>query len=727
MNGKNGLTGVYGMPDIDNAGSSDEENTSIAGSWYVKLVKRVNKMFPSNPRALELKKTKLKSQYENAVIEEKMKENELRNIEFNLDTESKSYKKAYKEWSKAEKKRRSLNKAYNHPDFKEAISFIGLDVEYYQVSKLATLTMILFFIVGFIGGIIYPVIYLSIAPSTPQANQYTAMLLMYGPILFFVMILTGMVLSYFFLIYPNYLSKRLRIWLLGKTPEAVNYMAMSMALTPSLDRAISFASENLDEPMASAFKKVLWNVYTRNYSTIEESFIAFAYEWGSWNEELKRSFYTIRMSIMERTHEGVLRNLEKAKDIILQGTKRRIEDFASTLSTPTTILFALGVLLPMIIGSMLPMISLIGSGMNLFGGVNSSSSTGSATLSSTAPSGSSNAIPIIIVMDVIFPLVAFLYGYTILGRRPGTRQISEIPSPYTKKQRILILSESIVIGVLISLLAIPMAMGIFGNTGSIFYSAPIVMGISAIISIYFWKTTDYQYKKRKEMLKMEEEFPDALFQIGSRMMEGLSIENSLIKTSESMKGTVIGDLFNKIIFTMKISGKPIDNALFGVGGVLVNFPSKMIKVSMQTVVKLTTKEHIVAGKTIVEISTYLRDLKSIDSDIKHDLSGVVGMMKGTATFFAPLILGITASLYVLLAQVIGGITHGSGVMPVGVFMMILGVYLVLMVMIIGYYVIGLEFGEVWIERKRFIAATLPIAILLFLISAIAGQIAIGTI
>ncbi|MGC8656258.1 MAG: type II secretion system F family protein [Thermoplasmata archaeon] len=697
------------------------ETEPIAGKWYVKLVKTVDRIVPTSPHALELKEAKMKKLYENALNDVHIKENELRNVELNYEESSKIYKKTYSAWKKALNKKNVIEKAYKHPDLVEATSFIGMDIDYYQITKAAIFMMIM-------GLVIVSLIFM---PIIMLESDYASTLVPMTTMGYLAMLLIIMMLSYFLIIYPVYLAKRLRVYMMGRAPELVNFLAMSMALVPSLDRAISFAAENIDEPLSSRMKKILWDVYSRTYSSIEESFISFAFETGRWSDDLKRSLYTIRMSTLESTQEGVLRNLEKAKDIVLIGTKRRIEEFAASLSTPTTMLFALGVLLPMIIGSMLPMITLFGSGSNLF---NVSAATSSPTTTSfsspqaTTSSGGtlSNLIMIVVVMDVIFPLIAFVYGYYILGKRPGTQLLSEIPPPYKKEQQIGFLIMSIAIGALIALVALPLSLGYAGSLGVTFSSLPVLAGVSATISYYIWLTSNYQYKKRQEMLKVEEEFPDALFQVGSRMLEGMSIENALMKTSESMQGTNIGDLFNKIVFTLQVSGKPIEEALFGDGGLLENYPSKTIKVTMKTVIKLISKENIMAGKTIIEIANYLRDLKKVDSDINKELSGVVGMMRGTAAFFAPLILGITASLYVLLSKVISGISSAS-LIPVGQFTMVLGIYLILLVLVIGYYVEGVEFGEVWIERKMFIATTLPIAISLFIIAAVAGQLTLGSI
>jgi len=52
--------------------------------------------------------------------------------------------------------------------------------------------------------------------------------------------------------YPKRLAERRKVQSLGRMPEAVNYMVMSMRNSPSLDRAVTFAADNTDEPLAEA-------------------------------------------------------------------------------------------------------------------------------------------------------------------------------------------------------------------------------------------------------------------------------------------------------------------------------------------------------------------------------------------------------------------------------------------------------------------------------------------
>jgi len=231
---------------------------------------------------------------------------------------------------------------------------------------------------------------------------------------------------YFLATYPTRRANRIKSKNFGRMPEAVSYMSISMRLNPSLNKAVEFASDNVDEPLSGDLKQVIWNVYMKKFSSIEESYLDFAYKWGEWNEDFKRSLYAIRSSVLETTQSGVKRVLDSANRIILEGTINQVEGYLNSLSGPTMVLFALGVLLPIFIATLLP---IMGLGMDY--------------------------LPLVVLlMDVVFPMVTLLFAMSVLEKRPGTMLPPDIPSPLTKGARRGILFFCILLGVALILVGI---------------------------------------------------------------------------------------------------------------------------------------------------------------------------------------------------------------------------------------------------------------------------------
>ncbi len=514
--------------------------------------------------------------------------------------------------------------------------------------------------------------------------------------------------------YPKNYAKRLRIQSLGTMPEAINYLVMSMHLNPSLDRAVDFAANNVSEPMSSNLKKMLWDVYMREHDSIEDAFVAFAYDWGEWNEDFKRSMYAIRSAVLERTSEGVHRTLGKANEMMLDGTKRQIESFAASLAGPTMTLFALGVLLPITLSAILP-IAQVGMDYLFF---------------------------IVLILDVLFPLSTAAYAYRILGMRPGTSVPPEVESPLTEfeKSSILIVSVLMVAGfVVLGYFTFTTAMALhaahqgYGSIFALLGSMPFMWAITFPLSLYFYMTSRDQKKVRDMTLQMEREFPDALFQLGSRIAERKPIEFALRKVGQSMKGTMIAWTFRKISYSLQVTRSTLKNVLFGPEGILAQAPSTTIKASMRTVMDAVRKDPVTAGQTIIGISNYLRDLKNVEHEIRIKLGQTIDMMQSTATFFAPMIMGIVSAIYILLSRYLsgvdlwGGTAQASSVSPIpgDVFSLIIEIYLILTIVVIVYFCAGIRYGEDNVARKYMLSKVLPVATIIYSVSAVVAKIYIG--
>jgi hypothetical protein len=302
---------------------------------YLKWSRKVNKLFLSSPKKREGIEAKRKQIYEASEAKYNKAMMGFREIEYKFSDNHPSYKKAERKLRSAEKAHEKSERIYRQENLNSALDFLGWDMSFHEIVAFSGFCAVLSLILGF--AVVVPV-FILLDMSLMDAGLFLIPGLLATPLVAYAFVAS----------YPEILARRVKTKSLGRSPEAVNYLVMSMRLSPSISKAVAFAADSADEPIASGLKKVLWNIYMRKYDNVEESFLAFAYEWGEINEDFKRSLYAIRSSTLERSDEGRERVLEKASEIILEGTKRRIESFTSSLHTPTTVLFALGILLPMI-------------------------------------------------------------------------------------------------------------------------------------------------------------------------------------------------------------------------------------------------------------------------------------------------------------------------------------------------------------------------------------------
>lgn len=680
------------------------------GLWYEHLCKSTSRTFGGGSQT-EKRIANLTSQYDDVRNKLRLKEDELAKLEMQGGRRGREYHKMEGEVMRLKRKADKLEQLSKGTAIKREIYFSGLDVTPDDIRVTANAWALITFILLFA---VFIYLYIINAIQFPYID-----FLLIGVI--FVPLIIYVYLSN----YITNLGNRLRIQTLGRAPEAVHYMVMSMRLTPALDKAVKFASDNVGEPLASSLKKVLWDVSTRAHSSIEDSFMAFAEEWGNWNDDFKRSMYSIRMATHEKTEDGLAKNLEKALDTILNGTRRKIEEFATSLQTPTTVLFGLGILLPMIIGAMLPLLMLSNAtnllSSNPLGGAGGvSSGTGPFGTSANLSTGEALAINIglIVLMDVMFPLIAYAYSSQILGQRPGTLKPPAAPEVEEFSKGFLAVI-SVAVGVAVSSLAFPIAIGAFGGFLQPLYELFPIFGIACGLSVYFYLGTVARVRARRSLQQLEAEFPDALYQVGSRMVEGLSLEQALERTADAMTGSQTSVLFRKILHGMRVSGRTANEVIFGsqeTPGVMAAYPSHMVEMSMKELLEAVTKGAEAVGRTIVPTAQYLRELRQVDDTIRTSLKSTVSMMTGTAIAFAPLVMGMTGALYILLT----GVFQAGLPVSIPVFFSVMGVYLLEIVIVITYFSVGVEQGGDETTFQSNLGFSLVIAAAVFVAAAILG-------
>lgn len=679
--------------------------TSEYGKTYLSLCYKVNKLVSKDNEKIEKKNEHEKKKLMDIDSQLKSARKDLNWMMIKHGTDHKGYKKEKRRYYQKRKKLITEMDKIKQEEFHNAVKFLGWELEIHEVLLFAGF-------VAFMGLMGIGMIFTILTILGLSIND----LLMFTPAL----ILTPLVLYVLTANYPEMLCKRVKVKAIGKAPECISYMVMSMSLNPALDHAVKFTSKYTDEPLATGFRGMIWDVMMRKFNSIEEALVHFAMSWGEWNEDLRQALYIIRSSTLESSKYKIEENLNKAYDVILTGTKSTMEDFASTLSGPTMILFALGVILPLVIGALLPLVSLQLPTAGEIGTATISEINGGEDLSPAL------SVPVmVLIMNVAFPTTAILYSWHILGKRPGTSTAPQVENKLTLKDKNLLLIISIVGGIFISLLAIPPF-----SKYSIFPSEsilPILLGITFAISFYLISLTKAQKKRKDELTLMENEFHNALFQLGNRIAEGKPVEKALEDVAEGLKGSRIDELFEDIRYRLKLTNLPLLTILYDKkNGVLKDYPSRTIRASMLTVVEATQKDNITAGRIITHISSYLRDLKKIENEIKNTLSPAVGMMKSTSLFFAPIVMGVTTGLYNLLYDQFRSLPGSSVAMiSPSIFTAILGVFLFFMTIIMIYFSVGILDGDDPIELKYSIGVGLPVSMVIFTMVSLLSQAFVG--
>ncbi len=561
---------------------------------------------------------------------------------------------------------------------------------------------------------------------------------------------------------PKFMADSWRIKASSQMVQSIFYLVTYMRHTSNLERAIEFASDHLNPPLSLDFRKILWDVETQKYSNIRDSADTYLESWKEWNKEFVESFHLVESSLFETSEERRQTLLDKALDVILNGTYENMLHYAHSLQSPITMLHMLGVILPILGLVILPLVVSF-----MSGGEGSDPFT--------------TAIYIAVLYNVTLPISVFYLGKTILSKRPagsGVADISNEPGVKRYKNVNIPLSKSFVISVnpLYFSIVLFLVLGIIGfsplvmhalnfpdfsfdtdgkykmldyvcpklscepgemlgpyGMGASLLSLVVIAGLGCSAGLFFALRSKNVIKIRERTRALEDEFSSALFQLGNRLGDGIPAEIAFAKVAENMKGTTSGDFFNLAERNMTRLGMGIEQSLFDPKiGAITNFPSKIIESSMKVLVESIKKGPRIAAQALLSMSRYIQEMHRVEERLKDLMAEVISSMKSQVKFLTPaiagIVIGITSMISTILTQLSAQLTafantgEGAGgwsdmleIFGIGIptfhFQIIVGIYIVQIAYILTVLSNGIEngsdkLGERYELGKNLISSTL---------------------
>lgn len=583
-------------------------------------------------------------------------------------------------------------------------------------------------------------------------------------LLLLLIIISGFALTKPLTNIPEQIATRWRLKSSNQMVMCILYIVMYMRHTSNMEHAIKFAGEHIGNPLALDMRKVFWDVEIGKYSTIKESLDEYLTQWRKHNLEFVESFHLIESSLYEPNENRRIERLEKALQVILEGTYERMIHFAHDVRSPITFLHMIGIILPILGLIILPL-------MGTFLGV--------------------RWWHLAIVYNLTLPLVVYYLGQNILQKRPmgyGERNIiEEIPNyeKYTKAEMLgaeisaaapaaMILSIFLLIGTLpITLhLANPAwdmqlgeslgnfldyrnEEGVTCNIGENCYGpfgiGALFMGIFAVMGIALALATYHKIKTRKLIIirertrELEKEFAGSLFQLGNRIGEGIPTEIAIGKVGENMKGTPTGEFFSIASINIAEMGMNVKEAIFhSKRGAILSYPSTLIESSMKVLVESSRKGPQVVSKCLISISVYLDRVHQVSERLKDLLAEITTSMKSQISFITPMISGVVVGIGSMITSIIGTLstqleplnrgelsTEGMGIntknlidlfptdklMPPYYFQLVVGIYVIELTIILTYLANAIENGDDPLTEKNKLGKNLQTSVLFYCVLA----------
>ncbi|MCD6576232.1 MAG: hypothetical protein J7K73_03670 [Nanoarchaeota archaeon] len=542
--------------------------------------------------------------------------------------------------------------------------------------------------------------------------------------------------------YPQHLVEVRRVKSSTEIILAVLYMVIYMKNISNLEEAVRFAADNLEGPLALDFKKMLWDVSSKKYASIKEAFDDYLVQWKKYNPPFVDSIYLIETSLVQKNEERRIKLLDQALKRILDGTYEMMVHYVNGLRTPISAVFMLGITLPIMGLVMLPII-------------------GAFLANIITPSS------LFVFYDLLLPLVVVIMILQILSSRPAAfPQINLENHPlvppkgyfyfFGKPVRIII--PTILVFIVLNipfLMYLIMPRSPVPNEMDVIFSLFFVLALAFSIVTYAKLSTDIKVKLRKEIKGVESDFAYAVFQIANRLEEGVPAEIAMLKTAIVMKKSHVAKFIGVIANNMSKLGMDLKAAIFDkrVGAVNM-YPSSLIRSVMRIFVESTKESEKVAAASLTHIAQYLQSVHRIEEKIKDVLSETLSTLKFQASFIAPIISGIIVGLTAMILSIlavlgekissIGSASAGAGVpaslggamsfgffemsntIPLAMFQIIVGIYLVEIVIISAVLASKIEFGDDSIQELYTIKKLLMYAVIIYFFVAAGVTVAFGS-
>lgn len=432
---------------------------------------------------------------------------------------------------------------------------------------------------------------------------------------------------------------------LGSAPTLVSRAVLRARIEPTAEGAASFAAEadgRLGDRLAEQVR--------RARGTPRSGLTTFAAAWSDGFPGLHRAL-TLVASAADAPADERDRSLDRAMDAVLDGTRERATDAADALHGPATAVYAFGVLLPLALVGVLP-------------------AAGAAGFETTLP-------VVVVAYDLALPAALVCASGWLLARRPLAFPPAGVDPGHRPDSRwppvaaglAMALGSANLVRVVLPPWTVPLAAVGFG-TGAL-----LLVWCRPIVAL------------RERAADLDAALPDALYLVGRRVADGISVERAIADAASELDG-VAGEVFGAAARRQKQLRVDVETAFVGEYGALDGVPSQRAE-SAAGLLGVAATAGPPAGRALVETADHLDSLRRVEAEARRDLGRVTATLGNTAAFFGPLVGGAT----VALAERVG--TTGSlrtGGPPVAELGLAVGAYVLLLAVILTTLSVGLTRG-----------------------------------
>ncbi|MDR0334523.1 MAG: hypothetical protein LBH69_01385 [Methanomassiliicoccaceae archaeon] len=452
--------------------------------------------------------------------------------------------------------------------------------------------------------------------------------------------------------------------IMNEAPTAIGMMRLMTDRGASLDSVVRAVAKNGPPHIARMFSRVVWDVDTKASPDIRDSLNAMLCDLPDALTPFKRAMYLIVSASDSKDAHERTRITKDADDTMLEGLKQMGESYSSKLNAPCMAIFGLGVMVPMILVSILPMLSV--------GGQFSSAALDPLVIA---------ALTLIVIPAVVGAVIMM-----IASKNPFYVRSEEKFDPKLILPAAVCVPIFVLVHILTNDLAAAMALSAIAAGFSLFAVLHPKMGAE------------------RKKVRTESIMGDVLFDLGNRLLSGENFEKALVSSFRERKDC--GHLAASLEGCISVSRGDTEWAIYSA----MSPYSKKMADMYADIHTASLKDLRDAGRLAVSMGHQLQDQNSTVNGIRNKLRSMLDMMTGTSAVFAPLILGISVSMLAPLMDLAGG-SGMSFTTP------ILMMYLIELAALISLLTTQLRCKGGLLTTLYSFSMMMPIALIVFLVSS----------
>ncbi|MGA1872510.1 MAG: hypothetical protein ACMUHY_02465 [Thermoplasmatota archaeon] len=431
----------------------------------------------------------------------------------------------------------------------------------------------------------------------------------------------------------------------GRMHDVVRRISAFLEINPSLPAAVKLTRTSLPQSEQSILGELVWSPFASGRS-FDVVYGDFCERWSARSPVIGRALKSLGNVERESTEMEVVISARALVARLSEESKALMEGYSRSLSGPATALFGIGVLLPILLATMIPVAGVSGR----------------------------TAVMIGFVLWIVLPAGILHMGSSLVLKRPclGEGIDAEGPGKFSPGLLDIVL---VIVGALL-LLSIPMGVisvtgvpaGIAGGGSASAYVLISMLGASFILAGVVGAVTRISRRSLLGYLAVRDRSPLLLRKLSTFLMEGHSFEFSL---KRMLRGEKVGT---------GMEHRPLPGTRLRDGRI----PEPLLSY-LESSMEFSKAGRGPGGRAVRAFSKHIQELQDLERDLSSRIRSAVGQMEITSSIFAPLMIGASAGIFSLMGSVKGEAPSGmlfggasSGTIESWHFLLISAVYLLML-------------------------------------------------